>query len=1028
MSNYSGLKQDINNNIYENQTQQITGTVLNAILNEMTASLGAGYQFAGVATLGMNPGDPDQRVFYLAGEGIYTSFGGLQVPAGKLGVLKWDNHWTLQTIDGLGGGGANLTGYVSVASTDDLPDEGQPTLGYLCGTNLYLYVGTGGDTKEGKYQDCGSFRGPQGDSVQDVEQTQTSLENGGVNKIKFTLSNGISCEFQVRNGTTSSGLFPTVEALQAAYPNPVVGQYAFVGAGFPADIYVCTTAGTWTDSGEDYDGDNVDLTDYATKAEVNQLEAKVTGLFDAPGMVELYINSNNKWAKSNTKKYLASVVPVQANDVVSLQYLLANVGFRGLFASYPTLGETATNLLASIDAGVLSEEITISQSGYLVIWSFYNDLSSGPLSIVINGRDSTHFIIPVEQQLYRLRTFDSGIKETIDGISEDVNTMSGEVDAIGESVIVANESADSANKKIGNIEREEITLPISLTINGISGDVGSAINIRTTTGYAYVIFQVSAGDTYSVKTRTGTSNNYPYYVYLTDGNDIIKDRKIAKQSSNAIQEEQIVIPSGVTKMWVLQYEATPTNIVVRKSAIKDLQSQVTELKETADTSRMISDNGFFGLETDWWIKDRFLEDTYSAQEESALSAFLTKFRARAGQGVFQVGVISDTHGSGAYSWQNILRYPALVCHRSIAVFNKVVEYCDMAFHGGDLSSDYGTSRIRDLQYMYEIARKFCFSKPFFITKGNHDENNNAFIEADMLHLDWANNTYYVRNFSTFSAVTEDSWDGSPLYIGKTELVSDREFRNMVQHWLSPAGATWGNGAYYFYDDEDAKIRIIVGNSFPVNDNHQVSEDEEYLWLAQTAFNLSEKSNPAEWKVLMLRHTQSTSLTALSNCINAFRTGASWTYGNTSVDFGAMNGGGVTFLAHIHGHEHMNCFSNGAGYFDIGENASFVSLSSLGDASKYGISVLSVDMENGIIYEDTIGGKTWAYNYVTGKLEIQVGDTFRAAPSGLSSPSASSSDTGVATCDGMVVTAVSAGECNITITGSNGSYVYPIKVI
>lgn len=277
MSNYSVLKQDINNNIYENQTQQITGTVLNAILNEMTASLGAGYQFAGVATVGMNPGDPDQRVFYLAGEGIYTSFGGIQVPAGKLGVLKWDNRWTLQTIDGLGSGGANLTGYVTVASTDDLPDEGVATLGYLCGTNLYLYVGEGGDTKEGKYQDCGSFRGPQGDSVQDVEQTQTSLENGGVNKIKFTLSNGISCEFQVRNGTTSSGLFPTLEALQAAYPSPVVGQYAFVGVGFPADIYVCTTAGTWTDSGEDYDGDNVDLTDYATKAELNQLEAELDG-------------------------------------------------------------------------------------------------------------------------------------------------------------------------------------------------------------------------------------------------------------------------------------------------------------------------------------------------------------------------------------------------------------------------------------------------------------------------------------------------------------------------------------------------------------------------------------------------------------------------------------------------------------------------------------------------------------------------------------------------------------------------------
>ena len=275
MANYNGLKSSINNNIYENQTQQITGTVLNAILNEMVTTLGAGYQFAGVAYVGMIPAEPDGRIFYLAGEGIYTSFDGIQVPQGKLGILKWDSRWHLETIDGLGGG-ANLTGYVTVASTDDLPDEGVATLGYLCGTNLYLYVGEGGDTKEGKYQNCGSFRGPQGDSVQDVEQTQTSHENGGVNKIKFTLSNGQAYEFQVRNGTTSTGLFPTLADLQAAYPTPVVGQYAFVGSGFPADIYVCTTAGAWTDSGEDYDGDNVDLTDYATKAEVNELELKVS--------------------------------------------------------------------------------------------------------------------------------------------------------------------------------------------------------------------------------------------------------------------------------------------------------------------------------------------------------------------------------------------------------------------------------------------------------------------------------------------------------------------------------------------------------------------------------------------------------------------------------------------------------------------------------------------------------------------------------------------------------------------------------
>lgn len=278
MSNYSALKTDINNNIYENNTQQITGTILNTVLKDMVNTLGAGYQFAGCAYLDLNPGAPDAKVFYLAGEGLYTNFDNIQVPAGKLGILKWDTRWHLETIEGLGGGGANLTGYISVASTDNLPDVGEPTIGYLCGTNLYLYVGEGGDTKDGKYQNCGSFRGPEGVGITEIEQVEQSTENGGRNTIRIHLSNGTSYDVYTRNGTTSTGLFPTLADLQAAHPTPVVGQYAFVGAGFPADIYVCQTAGTWTDSGADYDGDNVDLTNYATKAELAQLEHEVDKL------------------------------------------------------------------------------------------------------------------------------------------------------------------------------------------------------------------------------------------------------------------------------------------------------------------------------------------------------------------------------------------------------------------------------------------------------------------------------------------------------------------------------------------------------------------------------------------------------------------------------------------------------------------------------------------------------------------------------------------------------------------------------
>lgn len=56
----------------------------------------------------------------------------------------------------------NITGYVYLDDTASLPDE-PSTLGYIVGNNLYVYVGSGGDTMDGLYQDCGQFKGPKGD-------------------------------------------------------------------------------------------------------------------------------------------------------------------------------------------------------------------------------------------------------------------------------------------------------------------------------------------------------------------------------------------------------------------------------------------------------------------------------------------------------------------------------------------------------------------------------------------------------------------------------------------------------------------------------------------------------------------------------------------------------------------------------------------------------------------------------------------------------------------------------------------------
>ena len=94
MSNYTSLKASINANIKQNGKQEITGQILNSVLNAMVNTLGAGYQFAGVATPASNPGTPDAKVFYIAnGKGIYTNFGGIDVTEDEVVILYLDSAW-----------------------------------------------------------------------------------------------------------------------------------------------------------------------------------------------------------------------------------------------------------------------------------------------------------------------------------------------------------------------------------------------------------------------------------------------------------------------------------------------------------------------------------------------------------------------------------------------------------------------------------------------------------------------------------------------------------------------------------------------------------------------------------------------------------------------------------------------------------------------------------------------------------------------------------------------------------------------
>lgn len=88
MSNWNDLKAAIINVIKTNGNQEITGIILQAVLNTIISNLGQYASFAGVATPATKPGTPDGKVYYIASEaGTYANFNGITLNDGEVAIL-----------------------------------------------------------------------------------------------------------------------------------------------------------------------------------------------------------------------------------------------------------------------------------------------------------------------------------------------------------------------------------------------------------------------------------------------------------------------------------------------------------------------------------------------------------------------------------------------------------------------------------------------------------------------------------------------------------------------------------------------------------------------------------------------------------------------------------------------------------------------------------------------------------------------------------------------------------------------------
>lgn len=98
MANWSTLKAAIASIIKTNGNKEITGQLLQNVLNNIVSSVGENSTFAGIATPTTNPGAPDGNIFYLATEvGTYSNFNGIEIASEEAVILEWRGSWVKKT-------------------------------------------------------------------------------------------------------------------------------------------------------------------------------------------------------------------------------------------------------------------------------------------------------------------------------------------------------------------------------------------------------------------------------------------------------------------------------------------------------------------------------------------------------------------------------------------------------------------------------------------------------------------------------------------------------------------------------------------------------------------------------------------------------------------------------------------------------------------------------------------------------------------------------------------------------------------
>ena len=306
---------------------------------------------------------------------------------------------------------------------------------------------------------------------------------------------------------------------------------------------------------------------------------------------------------------------------------------------------------------------------------------------------------------------------------------------------------------------------------------------------------------------------------------------------------------------------------------------------------------------------RIRELLFPAYIRPMLNDMAEKVRLLQNENTFSFGFITDTHTE-----DHIVHHCGSISGAS--------KYIPLSFiaHGGDITDGF-LPKPDEFRLIRKAVNRLLEARvPLLYAKGNHDDNN-----------------FYGRGAR-----------GNAIPDQAENFTKDIELYNQIMKF-SEKDITVGSreNLYYYYDDENAKVRVIVWNAF---DLPWVDQDGEKLlnsmynkglnqnqlkWIATEALDFSSKADSGAWGIILISHYVGTSIKnfdILTGILDAYTSGTtyfasgSFTHDDhrtkttltfpyaVSADFTGQTPGEV--IAFISGDTHRDRMSTINGYLSI----------------------------------------------------------------------------------------------------------------